>query len=210
MSTGEPLLILGSGRLFERVRMQWPQREPRREIRTVELAMEDMATLQETVLHSHPAGATRVFAAFDSTALNFARLDLLSRLRLLGYRADTFVHPSAFVDATATIAENCYIAEGAVVGPRARIAYNCFLGAGARLGHQVQVQHSCWIEAGVTCGDGCGVGMHSILGLGVIVGHGVKIGNYCGLEVPAHHDTDVSDRTYFHPQFDRPVRIYTA
>ncbi len=210
MADHEPLLIVGAGNLFERALLQWRQLEPGREIRALELEVDEIATLPESALFPYAPEKTRVFAAIDSSALNFARLDLFTRLRLLGYRAATFVHPRASVDPSARVAENCFIAEGAIVGPEARIAYNCHVGAGATIGFRAEMQHSCWLDAGVLCGDRCRIGTHSTLGPGTVIGHGVKVGSYCALEIPGQHASDVPDRTYIHPLFDRAVRILSA
>ena len=204
------LLIVGAGSLFERALAQWRQVEPERDIRALELEVDEIAALADSALAPFPPEKFRIFAAIDSTALNFARLDLFTRLRLRGYRAATFIHPSARIDSSAQVAENCFIAEGATIGPKARIAYNCHVGAGTTIGFMAELQPSCWLDAGVLCGDRCSIGTHSIVGPGTVIGHGVKVGSHCALEVRGHHASDVPGRTYMHPLFDRPVRILSA
>lgn len=83
--------------------------------------------------------------------------------------AKAFRAPSAVVDESAKIGDNCHIDHGAVIGA------NVVLGAGCRIGpHAV-------IADGVEMGEGCDIGAnvyltHAILGRGVVVYPGAVIG----------------------------------
>ena len=206
----ERLLIVGTGLLYARLRAQWPVAAPQRAIHSLELSADGIPTLATESLAAHPTADTQIFAALDATALNFARLDLYGKLRLLGYRAATFIHPRAIVEADATFGENCYIGEGAIIGAGARIAHNCFIGAGAQLGLGVRVAQSVWIDHRGLVGDRAAIGAHTVLASGVIIAPGIKVGAYCEIEIAGCYTTDVPARTYLHSQFGAPVTIYSA
>jgi len=80
---------------------------------------------------------------------------------------DVFVHPSACVDAAASIGAGtriwhfCHVMAGAIVGRSCTLGQNVFVAAGARVGHGVKLQNNVSVYDGVTleddvfCGPSC-------------------------------------------------------
>jgi UDP-3-O-[3-hydroxymyristoyl] glucosamine N-acyltransferase len=80
------------------------------------------------------------------------------------------IHPSAFIDPTATLAPGvsvgafACIGEGAVVGAGARIAEHCVIGRQAQIGAGTR------LSARVTVADGCRLGARCIVHPGAVIG----------------------------------------
>jgi len=80
-----------------------------------------------------------------------------------------FRAPTAVIDKTASIGENCQIEAGAVIGARAEIGDNCHIGPLSVIGAGVVVGNDCIIEASVTV-------IHAIIADRVTIHAGVRIG----------------------------------
>ena len=80
------------------------------------------------------------------------------------------IHPSAFIDPTATLARGvsvgafACIGEGAVIGAGARIAEHCVVGRHAQVGADTR------LSARVTVADGCRIGARCIVHPGAVIG----------------------------------------
>jgi UDP-3-O-[3-hydroxymyristoyl] glucosamine N-acyltransferase len=80
------------------------------------------------------------------------------------------IHPSAFIDSTATLAAGvsvgafACIGEGAVIGAGARIAEHCVIGRHAQVGADSR------LSAHVTVADGCRIGARCIVHPGAVIG----------------------------------------
>lgn len=78
--------------------------------------------------------------------------------------------PGAYIDPTATVAEDVYIGPNAVIMPYAEIGKGTVIGGGAYVGHYVKIGENCMINANVSIMHRC------ILGNKVIVHSGTTIG----------------------------------
>lgn len=73
--------------------------------------------------------------------------------------SETFVHPSAFVDAGAELGAGtkvwhfCHVMPGARLGRGCSLGQNVFVAGGVQLGHHVKVQNNVSIYEGVTLED---------------------------------------------------------
>ncbi len=68
------------------------------------------------------------------------------------------VHPSAIVDASATIGDNVRIGAGAVIGPECFIGDDTVIHSSVTLGGQVRIGADCELRSGVTIEDRCVLG----------------------------------------------------
>lgn len=202
------LLILGFGELFEIVSLQFPQLQPLRKIEAVETGASQDEELNDDVFKRYEPENWDVFAAVGVVDMSFMRLELFSCAKKMGFKCESFIHPSAVIDPTANIGQNCYIGENTVVAPRARIDYNTCIGTRSNVGYNSHIGSSVWIGSGCVIGSSSHIGSHSIIGEGAMVSDSVKIGKLCSLQIARRYSEDVPDRSYHHPLFDEPVRIY--
>jgi len=112
------------------------------------------------------------------------RRELFQRLKKRGFRFPVLVHPTAWVDSTATLQEGVQIMAGAIiqadvvigansiVNTRAGIDHDCWLGEnvhvapGATLCGSVHVNERAFIGSGATVIQGLNVGMEAVVGAG--------------------------------------------
>jgi len=76
----------------------------------------------------------------------------------------------AFVDTSAEIGEDAYVAPGVFIGPNARIGKGAVLHAGVFVGDGAKIGDHSLIHAGVKILDECEVGAHCILQPGAVLG----------------------------------------
>ena len=105
----------------------------------------------------------------DDPYFYFARLTQVWR-QLHSADLETGIHPTAFVDPSASLAEDVFvgafacIGRAAVVAHGARIAEHCVIGPGAAIGAGSR------LSARVTLGNGCAVGERCIIHSGAVIG----------------------------------------
>ena len=94
-------------------------------------------------------------------------------------------HPSAIIDPSATVPDDCEIGPHVVIGPGVRLGPRCRIGANTVIGAHVELGEDCRVAANVTLS-------HCLIGARVVLHPGVRIGQ------PGFG---------FAPDRDRPVKI---
>lgn len=209
MPTQSPELILvGCGAVFETLKLSWAEQ---RNMRTFALSSTDgAADAAARLLSDVDAGGAKVFVAVDNNALNYARLEVYGRLRLLGFKCDTLIHPSAIVDRSARVGENCWIGAGVIIGPCVRVGHNTFIGAGTRVELGAAIGAHAWVGAGAAIGREVCIGTHTIIGDEVKIGALVSVGRHCVVDVPVHYAAALADGTFIDALFPVAAKIYGA
>jgi sugar O-acyltransferase (sialic acid O-acetyltransferase NeuD family) len=107
------------------------------------------------------------------------RAERYHALTALGYRFPVLVHPSAVVDASASLAAGVQIMAGVVVQPDARIGCNTIVNTGAVVEHDSEVgAHVHLAPRTVLCG-GVHVGDETFIGASATVLSQIIIGRRC-------------------------------
>lgn len=137
---------------------------------------------------------TKLFVAVTCTQLNRVRTRLYNQAKDRGFSFATFIHPTAFIDDTVEIGENCFIFEFNSVQYKARIGNNVVVWSNSTIGHHAVVKDNCFLSMGVTVsgyseiGQNCFVGVNScisdfkilaedcIIGAGAVVIHNSQKG----------------------------------
>jgi UDP-3-O-[3-hydroxymyristoyl] glucosamine N-acyltransferase len=81
-----------------------------------------------------------------------------------------FRHPSASVDASATIGDDVYLGANCYVGARAQIGRGSTIAPGAYVGDDVQIGEESWLHPHVTVHEKCVVGSRVVLHSGSVIG----------------------------------------
>lgn len=204
------LWVVGCGRVFDTIAASWEALEPGTRVVPVRLeSTNEIAGDWEGRLGDAPPDA-RFFVAVDQSALNFARFDAWARLRMAGRHLATLVHPSATVDPTAQLGDNCWVGARAVIEPNAKLAANVFVGAMALVGQKATIGPHGWVGAGAAVGADATIGTHVVIGADVRVGAGVAVGRHSSIDVPGFYRDAVAERTYIDPLFELPVRVHSG
>jgi acetyltransferase-like isoleucine patch superfamily enzyme len=119
-----------------------------------------------------------LFAAVDSNALNFARLELYGRARLGGFKFISLIHQSAILSPSVKVGENVWIGPLSSIGASCNIDNNAFIGAQCRLDACVSLRSNTWLGAGAIIGANCQIEPHTVIGNNVTLLHNLKLGRY--------------------------------
>jgi len=104
-----------------------------------------------------------------------ARLSAYERIKRLGYRAATLIHPSAYVSPTASIGEGSLVMAQACVDGRSVIGEACVLWPKACINHDVLVGRNTFISPSATLCGNVHVGESSFIGASVVVVDGASL-----------------------------------
>lgn len=112
-----------------------------------------------------------------------SRIDVSARLIQSGFAFPALVHPTAFVESTASIEQGVQIFPHAYVGSDVELGFGVIVNTAAivshdcRLGSYVNIAPGTLLAGGVVVEEGVMIGMGVTVNLGVRVGAGVMVGN---------------------------------
>jgi UDP-3-O-[3-hydroxymyristoyl] glucosamine N-acyltransferase len=81
-----------------------------------------------------------------------------------------FVHPTAAVDAQATLGDGVYVGAHAYVGRAAKLGARTVVAAGAYVGDEATTGEDCWIHPHASLMDRCHIGARVVLHAGSVIG----------------------------------------
>lgn len=174
-------------------------------VRVVDLTPDRIASTDLDFLAGDSPESTDVFAAIGLSALNFARFDLWAKLRLAGYRCATLIHPHAYVDASAALADNVLVGPSVSIEPEARVGRGTIVGAATSIGTAATIAPWCWLARGVVVGANAGVGAHVVLGTGVQLADRTEFPGPGEIDVAGTYRGRISQGTFISPEFPVPV-----
>ena len=116
-------------------------------------------------------GLTCTLIQTDDPYLYFAQAAgwLVSKTRQSEVQA-TSIHPSAVIDASATIGQRVRVGANVVVGPKAVIADDCDLGAGSVIEANVRLGAGSLVHPRVVIYRDCTIGARAIIHSGAVIG----------------------------------------
>jgi sugar O-acyltransferase (sialic acid O-acetyltransferase NeuD family) len=112
-----------------------------------------------------------------------SRIKVFDQLAGVGFSCPTLVHPTAFVEPSAQLADGVQVMPHAYVGSEARIGFGVIINTGAIVSHDcligdyANLSPGAMLAGGVKIGAGTLVGMGVTIHLQVCVGEGARIGN---------------------------------
>ena len=111
------------------------------------------------------------------------RVTIFERLAQAGFICPIFVHPTAFVEATAKLSAGSQVFPLAYVGSDAEVGFGCIVNTSAVVSHDcvlgdyANISPGALLAGAVEIGAGCLVGMGVTINVGVMVGDQAKLGN---------------------------------
>ncbi|MCS6907037.1 MAG: NeuD/PglB/VioB family sugar acetyltransferase [Anaerolineales bacterium] len=123
------------------------------------------------------------------------RLAVFARSKAAGFDFPTIVHPTAFVEESATLAKGAQVFPHAYIGSEARIGFGVIVNTGAIISHDCQVEDYVNISPGAILAGEVYVGEATLIGMGVTVNLRVRIGAHCRIGNGATVKRDVPDYT---------------
>lgn len=111
------------------------------------------------------------------------RLAVFDLLQQAGFRLPTVIHPTAFIEDSAVLAEGVQVFPFAYVGTEVSAGFGTIINTGAiishdcQLGDTVNLSPGATLAGGVTVGKGTLIGMRATVNLNVQIGANALIGN---------------------------------
>ena len=201
------LVIVGDGPAMELAAGIAERTRPAGSFRLVDLHTDDIGSTDLWFLADDDPARTQVFAAVGFHALNFARYDLWAKFRFKGYKAATLVHPTADIEESAKVSENCLIGPFVSIGANAKVGRATVLIGRNDIALRGNVGPFSWMARGASIGSSASVGSHVVLGENVMVCDGIAIGDYSEIAVPGTYRHPIAHGTFLSPSFDGPARM---
>jgi UDP-perosamine 4-acetyltransferase len=130
----------------------------------------------DEVLGRFPPAEAMLVNGLGSIRDTAARRRLYEKLKAMGYRFATIVHPAAWVSSSSRLGEGVQIMAGAVVQSDCAIGDDSIINSAASVDHDCYVGLHVHIAPGVTLSGGVRVGDGCLIGAGSTVVQGVEIG----------------------------------
>jgi sugar O-acyltransferase (sialic acid O-acetyltransferase NeuD family) len=111
------------------------------------------------------------------------RIQVFAKLAKAGFASPAIVHPTAFVEISATLAPGAQVFPHAYVGSEAQVGFGSIINTGAIVSHDCHLDEIVNISPGailageVTVGRGALIGMGATINLMARIGSGARIGN---------------------------------
>jgi acetyltransferase EpsM len=122
-----------------------------------------------------------------------SRVKVFERLVEAGYTCPTLVHPTAFIEPSATLAEGVQVMPHAYVGSEASLGFGAIVNTGAIVSHDCVLGEYANLSPGAILAGEVSVGDATMVGMGVTVNLRVRIGNRARIGNGATIKQDVPD-----------------
>ncbi len=121
------------------------------------------------------------------------RINVFEHLRKAGFTCPTLVHPTAFVEPSATLEEGAQVMPHAYVGSEAQVGFGVIVNTGAIVSHDCNLGDYANLSPGAILAGEVSVGHATLVGMGVTVNLHVKIGAHARIGNGATVKQDVPD-----------------
>jgi len=124
------------------------------------------------------AAAARGFSRFVvAVGRNDLRRRCWERALRSGLRAETCLHPTAWVSSFAAVGTGSVVLAGAIVQTGAVVGDDVIVNTAAVIEHDVRIEDHAHVSPGAVLGGGVAVGSGSHVGAGAVILPGVRVGN---------------------------------
>jgi len=104
------------------------------------------------------------------------RLAVYQKIKQAGIECVTVIHPRAYVESTADVAEGCQLFFNAYIGSEVRVGFGSIINTGAIISHDCVLGEYANISPGAILAGAVTIGERTLVGMGVTINLGVKIG----------------------------------
>lgn len=112
-----------------------------------------------------------------SIGQNDMRIDLISRLKELGFNLPAIVHPTAFISESVELGGGTVVMAQAAINIDSSIGFGCIINTGSIVDHDCKLANGVHISPGGHLAGGVSIGERSWIGIGATVNPGITIEN---------------------------------
>ena len=172
--------------------------------------VDDRLTPGDQVLDAPVLGGAAVLAELKTRGVRLAvnavggigniavRIQVFEQLREAGFTCPALVHPRAFVEPSARLADGVQVFPQAYVGSAARIGYGAIINTGAIVSHDCQVGDYANLSPGAILAGEVTIGRAALVGMGVTINLQVRVGERARLGNGATVKRDVPENGIIH------------
>jgi acetyltransferase EpsM len=127
-----------------------------------------------------------------------SRIKVFDRLSQAGFTFPVFVHPTAFVEPSARLAEGVQVMPHAYVGSETQVGFGVIINTGAIVSHDCYLGEYANLSPGAILAGEVSVGAATLIGMGVTVNLRVKVGDRVRIGNGATVKQDVPEGNIVH------------
>ncbi len=146
----------------------------------------------------HSGGLNRAVNAVGGIGNIISRINVFEKLQKAGFTCPTLVHPTAFVEQSARLADGVQVMPHAYVGSEASIGYGVIINTGAIVSHDCILGDYANLSPGAILAGEVNIGRATLVGMGVTINLRVKIGTNARIGNGATIKQDVPDNGIVH------------
>ena len=124
---------------------------------------------------------------------NQSRKIIWDKLKAMGFKLVTAIHPSAIISPHARIGNGCVIFAGVTINPDVSIGNNVVIATNSSVDHETIIEDHALISAGVTVGGNNTICEGALLAIGSVIVSGKRVGKYSLVAAGAVVVDDVPD-----------------
>ncbi len=121
------------------------------------------------------------------------RIKVFERLMAAGFTCPTLIHPTAFIEPSASLAEGVQVFPHAYVGSEAKVGFGVIVNTGAIISHDCNLGDYVNVSPGAILAGEVSVGEATLIGMGVTVNLRVRIGHHARIGNGATIKQDLPD-----------------
>ncbi|MGH7831928.1 MAG: acetyltransferase [Candidatus Binatia bacterium] len=107
---------------------------------------------------------------------NRQRKALYDSFKKAAFEIPILIHPSAYVDPSATLGEGCVVCMGSLIGTDVTVGSNSIVNSGAIVDHECRLENDVHIAPGVRLAGRVAIGEGTFVGIGATVIDKIRIG----------------------------------
>ncbi|WP_454781355.1 acetyltransferase [Legionella sp. WA2022007384] len=120
-----------------------------------------------------------VIMAMGYNDINRSRESMFHRLKAMGYRIESYIHPDAKVYTQQPIGEGCIILPSAVIEPHVKVGANSMIWANVTLAHHSSIDEHCWVASGAVISGQAQVKRNTFIGVNATIVNEIVVDEYC-------------------------------
>lgn len=113
----------------------------------------------------------------------------------LGFQAFTVIHPTAFVDESATIGDGVFVGPQAVISVNAKIGDHSLVHIHSSIGHDSQIGNYCAILPGARISGDVTLDDHVLIGSNSFVFQGTRVGRNARIDALTYVRGDIPEKS---------------
>jgi sugar O-acyltransferase (sialic acid O-acetyltransferase NeuD family) len=120
-----------------------------------------------------------IIMAMGYNDINRSRESMFQRLKEMGFRIETYVHPDAKIYTQLPLGEGCVILPSAVLEPHVRLGANSIVWANVTIAHHSSIAENCWLASGAVISGHAQIERNVFIGVNATIVNKVAVGEYC-------------------------------